>query len=88
VFARVIGQLIIGEDCANYNAAEGAKAIGLSHGDFGFVVQALDDAAGKQFLRAEIVQDQFAVIAQSRCKTGGVMFGSSEPRSTPSVNAL
>src|SRR6476620_3265937 len=36
----------------------------ISHGDFGLVVQALHDAAGKQLLSAEIVQDEFAMIAE------------------------
>jgi hypothetical protein len=36
----------------------------LSHGDFGLVVQALDDAAGKQFLSSDVVQDQFTMQAQ------------------------
>jgi hypothetical protein len=47
-----------------FEAAEGAEPVGFSHGDFGFVVQALDDATGKQLLSAEIVEDQFAVLAQ------------------------
>ena len=49
---------------SEFEAAEGAEAIGFSDGDFGFVVQALDDAAGKQLLSPEIVQDEFAVLAQ------------------------
>jgi hypothetical protein len=47
-----------------FETAEGAEPVGFSHGDFGFVVQTLDDAAGKQLLSAEIVEDQFAVLAQ------------------------
>ena len=42
---------------------KGAKAVGFSHGDFRFVVQTLDDAAGQQFLSAEIVEDEFAMRA-------------------------
>src|SRR5262249_7322239 len=42
----------------------GAKAVRFSHGDFGLVVQTLDDAAGKQFLSAEIIEDQLAMLAQ------------------------
>ena len=45
-----------------FEAAECAEAVGFSHSDFGFVVQPLDHAAGKQFLRAEIVEDQLAMI--------------------------
>jgi hypothetical protein len=59
-FRQLAKRVIEGE----FEASEGAKAVGFSHGDFGLVVQALDDAAGKQFLGTEIVQDQFAVIAQ------------------------
>jgi hypothetical protein len=42
----------------------GSKAVRFSHGDFGLVVQALYDAAGKQLLGAEIVEDQFPVLAK------------------------
>jgi len=45
-----------------FEAAEGAETIGLSHSDFGFVVQTLDNSAGKQLLSAKIVEDQFAVL--------------------------
>jgi hypothetical protein len=41
-----------------------AEAIGFSHGEFGFVVQALNDAAGKELLSTEIVEDQFAVLTE------------------------
>ena len=43
---------------------EGAKSVGSSHGEFRFVVQPLDDAAGKQLLSPEIVEDQLAVITK------------------------
>ena len=43
--------------------AVGAEAVRFSHGDFSLVVQALHDAAGKQLLSAEIVEDEFAMIA-------------------------
>jgi len=33
---------------SKFEDTEGAEAIGFSHGDFGFVVQTLHDAAGKQ----------------------------------------
>jgi hypothetical protein len=45
-------------------AAEGADTVGFSHGDFRLVVQTLDNSAGKQLLSAEIVEDQFAVLAE------------------------
>lgn len=38
----------------------GAEAVGCSHGESGFVVQTLDDAAGKQLLSAEVVEDKLA----------------------------
>src|SRR5208283_5080898 len=47
-----------------FEAAERAETVGFSHGDFSLVVQTLDDSAGKQLLSAEIVEDQFAVLAQ------------------------
>ena len=40
-----------------FKDTEGAKAIGSSHGDFGFVVQPLDYAAGELFASTEIVED-------------------------------
>jgi len=46
-----------------FEAAERAETVGFSHGDFGLVVQALHDAAGQHLLSAEIVQDEFAMIA-------------------------
>jgi len=47
----------IASDTERFEAAEGAEAVGFSHGDFSFVVQTLDNSAGKQLLRAEIVED-------------------------------
>ena len=35
----------------------------ISHGDFGFVVKALNDAR-KWLLSAEVVEDQFAMLTQ------------------------
>ena len=46
-----------------FKPAKGAEAVGFSHSDFGFVVQALDDAAGKELLGVEIIEDQFAMLA-------------------------
>jgi hypothetical protein len=42
----------------------GPEAVGFSHGDFGFVVEALNNAAGKELLSAEIVEDQLAMLSQ------------------------
>jgi hypothetical protein len=47
-----------------FERAEGSEPVGFSHSDFSFVVQALDDATGKQFLSAEVVEDEFAVLTQ------------------------
>ena len=43
---------------------KGAEAIGFSHGEFGFVVQSLNNAAGEKLLSAEIVEDKLAVLTQ------------------------
>ena len=43
--------------------SEGSEAVRFSHGDFGLVVQPLDDAAGELFAGTEVVEDQFAVGA-------------------------
>jgi len=43
---------------------KGSKTVGFSHSDFGFVVQALDHAAGELLASPEIVQQQLAVVAQ------------------------
>jgi hypothetical protein len=45
----------------DFRDVEGAKSVGFSHGQFGFVVEALDDAAGERFLGAEVIQDQLTV---------------------------
>jgi hypothetical protein len=47
-----------------FQDAEGAKTIGSSHGDFGFVVQTLNHATGKPFSSLEIVEQQRPVSAQ------------------------
>jgi len=59
-----LGKLAKGVIEGEFESAIGAKAIGFSHGDFGLVVQTLDDAAGKQFLSVEVVEDEFAARAQ------------------------
>ena len=47
-----------------FEGAEGAETVGFSHGDFSLVVQTLDKSAGKQLLGSEIVEDQFAMLAE------------------------
>jgi hypothetical protein len=47
-----------------FKDAESAEAVRSSHGYFGFVVQALDHAAGKLLFGLEIVQQQRAMGAQ------------------------
>jgi hypothetical protein len=39
-----------------FESAEGTEAVRFSHSDFGFVVQAFDNAAGKQLLSTEIIE--------------------------------
>jgi hypothetical protein len=41
-----------------FQDAEGAKAIGSSHGDFGFIVQPFDNNAGELLLGLEVVEPQ------------------------------
>jgi hypothetical protein len=41
-----------------------AKAVRFSHGDFGSVIQALDDTTGNQLLNPEGVEDELAVLTQ------------------------
>ena len=49
---------------SEFQCSEGSEAIGFSHSDFGFVVQSLDDAAGDELLRPEIVEDELAMLAE------------------------
>ena len=42
---------------------EGSIAVSFSHSDFGFVVQALDDAAGECLLGAKVIEQEFPMIA-------------------------
>jgi hypothetical protein len=50
-----------------FEHAEGPEPVGSSHSDFGFVVEALDDATGKQLLNPEIVENEFAVLDHGAC---------------------
>ena len=52
----------------DFRRSEGSEAVGFSHGYFGFVVQALDDAAGELLARTEVVEDQFPVGAHGAGK--------------------
>ena len=49
---------------SEFEDAEGAKAIGFSHGDFGLVVQAFHNAAGNQLLSPEVIEDQLPVLTE------------------------
>jgi hypothetical protein len=40
-----------------FEDTEGPETVGFSHGDFGFIIEALNDAAGKELLSPEIVED-------------------------------
>jgi hypothetical protein len=48
---------------SQFESTEGAEPIGFSHSDFGFVVQALDNAAGKQLLGTEVIEDELTMFA-------------------------
>jgi hypothetical protein len=48
----------------NFRDPEGAEAIRLSHGQFGLVVQAFNDAAREPSLGSEIVEEQLTMAAQ------------------------
>ena len=47
-----------------FEDTERTEAVGFSHGDFSLVVETLNDAAGKELLSAEIVEDQLAMLPQ------------------------
>jgi hypothetical protein len=46
-----------------FGDSERSEAVGFSHSDFCFVVEALDYAAGKLLSSAEVVEDELAVGA-------------------------
>jgi hypothetical protein len=65
---EIVGRFRLGELAKRVIEGEfedvvGAKAIGFSHGEFGFVIQSFNDTAGKQFLSAEVVEDELAMVA-------------------------
>src|ERR1035438_6832126 len=47
-----------------FKDAEGAEAVRSSHDEFGFVVETLDDTAGKFLARLEIVQQQLTMLPE------------------------
>jgi hypothetical protein len=52
-----------------------SEAVGFSASDFGFVIQALNDAAGEALPGAEIVENQLSVLTQragARCLATGI----------------
>ena len=49
---------------SHFSDFEGSEAVRFSDSDFDLVVQALDDAAGKLFPGAEIVEDEGSVGAE------------------------
>src|SRR6202049_1656640 len=53
-----LGKLAKGVVEGEFGYPEGPKAIRFSHGDFGFVIQALHNPAGKHFLGLEVVENQ------------------------------
>ena len=50
-----------------FQDTEGAKAIGSSYGDFGFVVQPFDNTAGELLFCLEVVEEQLAMRAEGTC---------------------
>src|SRR5260370_39225591 len=50
---------------SQFEDSEGAESIRFSHSYFGFVVQPLDDTAGEQLVGSKVIEDEFAVLAQS-----------------------
>jgi hypothetical protein len=64
--ANVLGRKIILDDklYSIIGVVPQGVRFGFSHCEFGFVVQAPDNPAGEQLLSAEIVEDQFAMLAQ------------------------
>jgi len=49
---------------SQFSDSEGSEAVGFSHGDFRFVVQALDYPAGEQLFGLEVVEDEIAMSAE------------------------
>jgi hypothetical protein len=47
-----------------FGNAKGSEAVGFSHGDFGFVVQALHHAAGELLFGLEVIQNQMPMRPQ------------------------
>src|SRR5665213_834136 len=47
-----------------FRGVEGAESVGFSHGQFGFVVQPFDHAAGELLFGPKIVEDQLAMTSQ------------------------
>ena len=67
-----VGQLRLGKFAkymisGDFGNVEGAKSVRFSHGHFDSVVQALYGSAGELLFGAEIVEDQFSMIAQRSC---------------------
>ena len=44
-----------------FGDAKGSEAVGFSHCDFGFVVQAFYDAAGELLFRFEVIENQISM---------------------------
>src|SRR5712692_4307052 len=47
-----------------FSDSEGSKPVGFSHGDFGFVVETLDNPTGDHFFGLEIIENEVTVPAQ------------------------
>ena len=68
-----------------FEDAVGAEAVRFSRSDFGLVVQALDHAAGKLFFGLEVVEQKFAVSAQSASDLLHRLDAAAHGLSTPEV---
>src|SRR6266568_6222253 len=52
---------------SQFEDSEGAESVRFSHGYFGLVVQTLDHTAGEQLMGSEVIEDEFAMLAQRPC---------------------
>src|ERR1700674_4176912 len=47
-----------------FSHSEGSKSVGVSHGDFSFVVEALYNPAGNDFPGLEVIENEVAMRAE------------------------
>src|SRR5215469_11499078 len=73
---------------SEFQGSERAESVGFPHGDFCLVVQVLDDAAGKQLLSPEVIEDQLAVFAHGACDLLHGLDAGAHDLTTPFVEEL